>query len=224
MKIVIPAYGRHELTRRVALYYDDIGADAIIVETPDKEGNLSGVEDYVVEQHRDEKGDVLVGRKFNDALEYAANFDEDVILTGSDSLLSPKYLREIEQYNGEYMEISGCHFFDPTSMEMIYIPGFVCGSGKYMSKNMLDTCGWRPYDDKKSRNVDDGPHRHVPHSRVRYINMYRDPACLEIRNKENMWGIDWVRSQQNATILSAHDCGTIFQRTYGQKVSWWTSA
>jgi len=50
--------------------------------------------------------------------------------------------------------------------------------------------------------------------------MYRDPACLEIRNRENMWSMD--RRPSNATKLTAHDCGTIFQRQYGQNVSWWT--
>ena len=143
MKIVIPAYGRHELTRRVALYYDDLGYDAIIVETPDEEGKLSGVEDKVVAQHHNEDGNVLVGRKFNDALRYAANFDDDVVLTGSDSLLSPAYLKHLDAYKEDYLEISGCHFFDPLAQRVTFIDKFLCGSGKYMSRRMMDSEGRR---------------------------------------------------------------------------------
>jgi len=226
MKIVIPAYGRHELTRRVALYYDDLGYDAIIVETPDNEGLLSGVEDKLVPQHYDEDGNVLVGRKFNDALAYAANFDDDVVLTGSDSLLSPAYLRHLSTYGGDYMEVSGCHFFDPQENEIVFIDKFLCGSGKYMSKRMMDNCGWSPYDGTKARNVDAGPKQHIPEGSRR--NTYHStrifPACLEIRNAVNMWGIDWIRSQPSATTLSGHETRTIFLHDYGQKMEWWTSA
>lgn len=224
MKIVIPAYGRHELTRRVALYYDDLGYDAIIVETPDEEGNLSGVEDKVVAQHHDEDGNVLVGRKFNDALRYAANFDDDVVLTGSDSLLSPTYLKHLDSYKEDYLEINGCHFFDPKEKQATFIDKFLCGSGKYMSKHMMDNCDWSPYDDTKARNVDAGPKSCIPDgSRRNSYNSTRTfPACLEIRNSENMWGLGWVQSQPSATTLSVHETRTIFQHDYRQKVKWWT--
>lgn len=224
MKIVIPAYGRHELTRRVALYYDDLGYDAIIVETPDSEGVLSGVQDKVVVQSYDTSWQVLVGKKFNDALQYAANFDDDVVLIGSDCLLSPQYLKYLSAYDDDYLEVRGCHFYDPTEKQVVFIEDFLCGSGKYMSKNMLDNCGWRPYDDKKARNVDDGPKRHIPEgsSRYNYISSIYSPACLEIRTSRNMWGLPWIYAQTGATILNAGDTGTIFQQHYGQKIDWWT--
>jgi len=224
MKIVIPAYGRHELTRRVALYYDDLGYDAIIVETPDSEGVLSGVQDKVVVQSYDTSWQVLVGKKFNDALQYAANFDDDIVLIGSDCLLSPQYLKYLSAYDDDYLEVRGCHFYDPTEKQVVFIEDFLCGSGKYMSKHMLDNCGWRPYDDKKARNVDGGPKRHIPEgsSRYNYISSIYSPACLEIRTSTNMWGLPWIYAQTGATILNAGDTGTIFQQHYGQKIDWWT--
>ena len=225
MKIVIPAYGRHELTRRVVLYYDDLGYDAIVVETPSDGGNVSGLAEKLVPNVYNTKSwEILVGRKFNDAIQHASKYDDDIVLVGSDCLLSPQYLKYLSSSDDDYIEVRGCHFYDPTDKQVVFIEDFLCGSGKYMSKRMMDNCGWRPYDDTKAHNVDDGPRQHIPKgsSRYNYISSIYSPACLEIRTSKNMSGLPWIYAQTGATILNAGDTGTIFQQHYGQKIDWWT--
>ena len=57
MKIVIPAYGRHELTRRVALYYDDLGVDASAHDHPgflvaSRSTSFHAGSDHLFDRHR----------------------------------------------------------------------------------------------------------------------------------------------------------------------------
>lgn len=186
MKIVIPAYGRHELTRRVVMYYESMGLQPFVVESPDEDGRVSGVANALCENQP-------LGAKFNTAVRLAAErYNTDIMICGSDTLLSGWYIEYAQvgiAAGAKMVEAKGCHFFTPGARpEMMFIPSFLCGPGKLMSLELLERCGMEPYDSEKRSNLDSGPKRFLtsPAECRRLAADALRPACIEVRWGQSM--------------------------------------
>lgn len=209
MKVVIPAYGRHELTRRAHAYYSKIGADARIIESPDEKGHVSGVA-YALCENKP------LGHKFNRAIQLATKCEGSALIVGSDCLVTQHFIDFMAERDRIYAEVQGCHFFNSTTGEMVFAPRFACGSGKFMGEPMLKYCGYAPYNPELTKNVDASPRKHLHWKRMVHYAYTNIPICVEIRTKENMWSWEWVLEQGVERV----DADRIFERLGEAKEDW----
>lgn len=219
IKVVIPASGRYELTRRVILYYEDLGYETMVVWD---RGDRPHIEPSIADRAYPDGG--TLGEKFNFCLTQAIldPFLDGVLLVGSDNLILPEYIERIAEDKPDYREIHGCHFFNSKTGKMVFTRRYYCGAGKYFSHKFLKACDYSPYDPKAEKDVDGEPkkklYKHGFKPSQEESLMYK-PLCVDIKTDENM--TSWERIEQDVRAETVDVPEFVFDQMNGERTEWW---
>jgi hypothetical protein len=123
-----------------------------------------------------------------------------VICVGSDDIITPglleKYIEFIKQ-GYDYIGIIDWYFYDTVTGKSLYCGGYkderrkghTCGAGRVLSANLLSRWGWKPWEIKDSKVLDNSMQnklKNTPHSiktfSLKEFNLY----ALDIKSSTNM--------------------------------------
>jgi hypothetical protein len=133
-----------------------------------------------------------LGHKWNTALKAARLFDpESVMITGSDDLISPAYLKLATNSLREYAYVhpESIYFYVPDSGRCIYAEPFPTGAGRLIRRDVLESVKWKLWPDEQNDRLDgamDHALRRVTIQRCPYVVAH---PIVDIKT-DNMWQLE----------------------------------
>jgi len=188
--VCIPIWKRYELTEKVLDYYRDLRCYTdISIILGASEGVPFDISDCTVVCTDNEP----LSAKFNNTIEGAVGCDGAMIV-GSDNIIHAGYFRWIEEERPVFSELGSCYYLDQVTGEMLLHWRAVLGAGKYMSREMLERCAYRPYAENLNINVDGGPKRFVKHGECHHLTTVN--WAIDIKTpEENKWSFDHIKTK-----------------------------
>lgn len=189
------AKGIHALT---AHPYLEIDYDVIITGS---EGLLSKT---MVENHGFtyiEIPNAPLATKVNAPVLIAKQLNVDYILClGSDDIITPELMAIYESYmkqSIDYIAVNDFYFYDTESKKAAYWGGYreswrkghACGAGRLISKRLLDTWNWQPWDVKHNLILDNSIQdklKSTPHTEAIFSLKEKNVFALDIKSSTNM--------------------------------------
>ena len=208
--VCIPAWGRHSLTERVLDYYRGLRTDfPIEIILGLSEDVPYGVSDLTVVHSPNHP----LGSKFNDIVEATKGL-RGAMIVGSDDIIHRDYFSWLMENDEEFVELGRCYYFDQESGRMVRHYKGILGAGKWLRRSMLERCGYRPYRDSLTSNVDSGPVRFALSKRL-----IEQDWAIDIKTpSENMWDFDHIVGRYQNTEEA--DASPVF-RSFGLDVNDW---
>jgi hypothetical protein len=192
--ICIPVWGRHELAERVIDYYrarrERYGLSIILGASEPLPYATDDCKVVFTENSP-------LSAKFNNTIEGARDHD-GVMVVGSDNIIHDDYFEWIAANKPVFSELGSCYYFEQATGEMLLHWRAVLGAGKYMSREMLQRCSYRPYAEDLDRNVDGGPKRFVRQGECHHLTTVN--WAIDVKTpEENMWDFDYIRTKYRNT-------------------------
>lgn len=164
---VIPAHGRHELTRACltaltwTIAHAKTNATAVVVASDENLRTADTLGLHILPQHNEP-----LGRKLNDGIAYAAAHGAThVIPFGTDDLLHPDWLNTIPATDTHIVARYTTAFVDETGAHLATIPAISRISGasgiRVIPTTLTEPAGHRPTDDNAPRGLDHTTNAHI---------------------------------------------------------------
>ena len=141
-----------------------------------------------------------LARKMNTTIRAARDWGADYVLClGSDDIITPQMmLIYIEQMNKgiDFIGVLDFFFYDLPTKRALYWGGYedgrkghTCGAGRVLSSNLLGKWGWKIWEDKQSKVLDNSMEdklNKTPHTSHTFKCVDFDVMRLDIKSSTNM--------------------------------------
>lgn len=151
-----------------------------------------------------------LAEKMNTPLQMAKQWGADYVLcVGSDDIITPQLLLIYQAYmraEYDFIGVLDWYFYDLTSKKALYWGGYkdsrkgaTCGAGRVLSKDLLNKWGWRIWENKHNRILDNSMEeklKQTTHKAVTFSLKDFDIYAFDIKSSTNMTPFEqWPNSR-----------------------------
>lgn len=187
---VMASHERPEITRKAVKALTSQGCEVVLVVSNSRDLDL--LQDLNPRLYPNNP----LGSKWQFAVNEARELSPDLLVTcGSDDILNQDYIKNAFKFIAkgyDFVGVSQWYMEDTRKGDIwkawyLHVPDFPVGSGRVYTKRILDSIGWRIFDVKASRKLDDKGFFAMGRNAMKYISRDVDADGLMITAVKGNW-------------------------------------